>query len=241
MSRRLPGALGFALAIAAGMASAAPWPNTRDVTVSEARPTSSGSWNYTLRRSSHAWSCDEKQAGGKLCLEHILTVSNDSAETLVCQVRVDFQRADGSSAGNFTAPVLVLPRTRPDVHTAVTDDQTQASVTSLDCLARAAYKRVAKAPGCKYDMMGKPFETYYPAEAKLRSLQGPVIVSFRLEQKLGPARDVAVAESSLVPLLDDAALKFIRDQDFRTNCPGQRYDVLMRFKLRNEVLAQAGQ
>jgi TonB family protein len=231
---------GLALAICPALAAAAPWPRTRDVTVSEPHAIASGSWNYTLRRSSHAWSCDETQAGGKLCLEHIVTVNNDSAETLICQLRVDLNRADGTAAGNFAAPVLVLPRTRPDVHTAVTDDQTTASVTSLDCAARAPYKRIAKAPGCKYEMMGKPFETYYPAEAKLRSLQGPVIVSFLLTRRLGPARDVAIAESSLQPLLDDAALKFIRDQDFVTNCPDQRFDVVMRFKLRNEVAAQAG-
>lgn len=237
---RLAYTLGLALAICPVLAAAAPWPTTRDVTVSESRAIASGSWNYALRRSSHAWSCDEKQTSGKLCLEHIVTVNNDSAETLVCQLRVDLKRADGTAAGNFVAPVLVLPRTRPDVHTAVTDDQTQASITSLDCVARAAYKRVARVPGCKYEMMGKPFETYYPAEAKLRSLQGPVIVSFQLHKRLGPARDVSIAESSLQPLLDDAALKFIRDQDFLTNCPDQRFDVLMRFKLRNEVVAQAG-
>jgi len=46
-----------------------------------------------------------------------------------------------------------------------------------------------------------------------------------------------VVESSLAPLLDTAALRFIRDQDFRTNCPG-RYDVLMRFRLQDQLAAQ---
>jgi hypothetical protein len=42
-----------------------------------------------------------------------------------------------------------------------------------------------------------------------------------------------------VPVLDAAALRFIRDQEFRTNCPGTRFDVLMRFKLRDEVATPA--
>jgi TonB family protein len=139
----------------------------------------------------------------------------------------------------YQGPSLVLPRTSPELNATITDDQTEAEITSLECLARAPYQRVAKVSGCKYDMMGKPFETYYPPEARLKSQQGPVIVSFLLGQRLGPAQEVTVAESSLVPLLDDAALRFIRDQDFRTNCPGQRFDVLMRFKLREEVMAGA--
>jgi TonB family protein len=85
--------------------------------------------------------------------------------------------------------------------------------------------------------MGKPFETYYPAEAKEKSMQGPVIISFLLDQRDGTAKDVTVAESSLFPLLDRSATRFIRDQEFRTNCPGTRFDVLMRFRLRDEVVS----
>jgi TonB family protein len=231
-------ACSFGLSMFCALATAAPWPNTIDVAVSEPRTTAGGSWNYTLRRSSRAWSCDETQASGKLCLEHIVTVNNVSDDTLNCHVQVEFRRANGEPAGTFSSPVLVLPRTRPDVHTAVTDDQTQASITALDCQARAAYKRIARAPGCSFDMMGKPFETYYPPEARAQGLQGPVIVSFLLDRRLGPAKEVTLAQSSLLPVLDEAALKFVRDQDFRTACPGQRFDVLMRFKLRNEVVAQ---
>jgi TonB family protein len=225
------------LVTSAQAAHAAKWPETRDVTVSEPRTTATGTWNYHLKRSTHAWSCGDAPSSG-LCLEHLVTVNNQSGETLLCQLRVDIRRADGTVERSFEGPAVVLPRTWPEVHAAITDDRAQAEIAAFDCLARAPYKRVARTAGCKFDLMGKPFETYYPAEAKLKSLQGPVIVAFRLEQRLGPAVDVAVAESSLVPLLDEAALRFIRDQDFRTNCPGGRYDLLMRFKLRDQVAAQ---
>jgi TonB family protein len=88
-------------------------------------------------------------------------------------------------------------------------------------------------------MRGKPFETYYPAEAKEKPMQGPVIIAFRLDVREGNAKDVVVAESSLHPVLDGAALKFVRDQEFLTNCAGNQFDVLVRFKLRDQVVAQA--
>lgn len=146
---------------------------------------------------------------------------------------------DGAVINTFEGPSLVLPHTSPELNSTITDDAAQAEITSLQCLARAPYQRLAKVAGCRYDMMGKPFASYYPAEAKLKSQQGPVIVAFLLPQRLGPAQEVSVVEGSLAPLLDAAALRFIRDQDFRTNCPGQRFDVLMRFKLRDQVAAPA--
>jgi TonB family protein len=218
-------------------AQAAKSQEMRDIRVSEAQPTASGTWQHVLRRSAQAWACSETAAAGK-CLEHTVTVNNQSGETLVCQLRVDFKRG-GAVVKQYQGPALVLPRTSPELNSTLTDDQTEAEISSLECLARAPYKRIPKVAGCKYDMMGKPFESYYPPEARLNSQQGPVIISFLLGQRLGPAQEVTIAESSLVPLLDEAALRFIRDQDFRTNCPGQRFDVLMRFKLRDQVLAGA--
>jgi TonB family protein len=134
--------------------------------------------------------------------------------------------------------MLVFARTRPQVHAWVTGPEVKAEISWLSCRARAPYQRLAKVSGCNYDMLGKPFESYYPDEAKLKSLQGPVIVAFELTSRYGPAKDPTVVESSLAPLLDAAALRFIRDQDFRTNCPG-RYDVLMRFRLQDRLSARA--
>jgi TonB family protein len=223
------------LLLGMGEAEAAKSQAMRDVNVSQPQPTASGSWHYVLRRSAQAWSCGEA-GSSRMCLEHVVAVSNPSRETLECKLRVDFVREDGSVANAFEGPMLVLPRTSPEIHAAITDERTRAEIAVLDCRARPAYQRVAKIPGCSYTTMGKPFETYYPPEAKRRSLHGPVIVAFLLDRREGAASEVTVAESSLVPMLDAAALRFIRDQEFRTSCPGTRFDVLMRFKLRDEIV-----
>ena len=224
------------LLLGAGEVDAAKSQALSDVSASQPRATDSGSWHYVLRRSSQAWRCDESGAS-RMCLEHVVALSNQSRETLECKLRVNFVRADGSVAHTFEGPMLVLPRTSPEIHSAITDDGTRAEIAALDCWARAAYQRIAKTPGCSYGMMGKPFESYYPPEAKQKSLHGPVIVAFLLDQREGTAKEVVVVESSQVPMLDAAALRFIHDQEFRTNCPGTRFDVLMRFKLRDQIAA----
>jgi TonB family protein len=203
-----------------------------DVHVSEERITDTGKWRYETRGSAQPWACNDAPSS-PMCTEHVVVLANESPQTLECSLHVDFNRADGSHESSFDGPALVLPRTKPVVHSLVTDAGTRAEVTRVSCHARAAYKRVPKVEGCKYEMLGKPFETYYPAEARRLGLSGPVIVSFLLDRREGAAKDLRVAESSLVPSLDEAARRFMRDQVFLTNCPDTRFDVLMRFKLRD--------
>jgi TonB family protein len=207
-------------------------PTLTDVTVSEPRELESGSWTYILRGSVNPWPCNEGTAS-PMCTEHVMVIVNESPQTLECDLNMEFRHADGTFDSKFYGPALVLPRTRPEVHSAVTDAGTRPEVKRLSCHGRAPYKRIKKIEGCRYEMMGKPFETYYPPEARAAAQQGPVIVAFLLDRREGEAKEIVVAESSLVPALDAAARQFIRDQTFLTNCPDTRFDVLMRFKLRD--------
>lgn len=211
--------------------------NFQEISVSEPRATPSGTWRYTLKRSVEPWPCDDN-AAQRRCLEHVVAIDNQSSETLDCRLRVEYRGADGRVGRSFEGPLLVLPRTNTDVHGMFTDATAQADLQALDCRARAPYPRLPRSADCQYNMMGKPFETYYPPEAKVASQQGPVIVSFLLDRRQGSAKQVAIAESSHVPVLDQAALRFIRDQEFITNCPDRRFDILMRFKLRDQVVAR---
>lgn len=225
-------ASGMAVAQVAGQTA-----TLENVSVSELQKTSTGEWQYSLKRSAQPWFCEGVAQGGR-CVEQVVTISNRSGETLECRVRVDFKGADGATVSSREVPALVLPRTSPDVLSTISDTATRAEIAKLDCEARTPYRRLGKAEGCDFRFMGKPFETYYPAEARARGLQGPVIVSFLLHRREGNAQEITIAESSLVPELDAAALRFIGDQLFTTNCPDKRYDLLMRFKLRDETAAR---
>jgi len=211
-------------------------PPLTDQLVSPDHSTASGNWHYRVSRSATSFACDAASSSS-LCVEQLISVINESKQTLECQLHVDYRNADGAVVNSFDAPVLVLPETSPVVHNLTTEPGLRAELRTLSCNAREPYHRAVRAKGCKYDMFGKPFETYYPPEAIRQSLQGPVIVSFMLNSPNGVAKDIKIAESSLVPSLDEAGRKFIADQMFSTNCPGNRFDIVMRFKLRDQVVA----
>jgi TonB family protein len=207
------------------------------VLMSLEQPVEGGHWKYILSRSAVPWSCGGKN-GQQTCVDAHVSVDNQSARTLECKLSVDYKAPDGRMLASFDAPAVVLPRSQARVHRQVIIADTLSEVRRLDCISRAPYQRVAKVEGCTYDMKGPALEEYYPPSAVRQSLEGPVIVAFTLPKDAGKATGAVVAESSLVPELDTAALKFIADQRFTTPCPGTRFDVRIRFQLRTQIVTR---
>lgn len=214
-------------------------PSLETVSNSEDHAISSGSWRYIVKRTQRPWAC---VVAGKAssCVEHALVIDNSSPQTLECAVRLEYTAADGTVVSDGAKPVLVLTRISQEIHGRVTAADTTVTVAQVDCVARPPYARIEKVAGCEYQMFGKPFESYYPQFALQAALEGPVVVSFLLPKRNGAALEVKVAESSLVPALDAAALKFVADQRFTTKCPGTRFDMRMRFELRDQHLGAPG-
>jgi TonB family protein len=235
---RVPIGLFVIGAIASVFASAAVIPAGKtDVLVSPEQQTADGTWRYAVRRSTNTWECGTRE--NRLdCVEQSVYIENESKLTLECFVQVDYRNAEGRIVSSFGTPALVMPGTSPRVHFQTTAAILALEANKVDCKARAPYQRVTKTAGCSYRMYGDMLESYYPASAMRESLEGPVIVAFGLDRKRGTAQQVRVVESSLVPQLDAAALRFISEQRFETNCPGTQFDVLVRFRLRDQVLAR---
>lgn len=204
------------------------------VLVSPDQPVEGGHWKYTMSRSAVPWNCGGKH-GQQTCVDAEVSVDNQSGRTLECKLRVDYKAPDGRMLASFDAPAVILPRSQARVHRHIIVPDTLSEVKRLDCIARAPYQRVPKVEGCTYDMKGPLLEEYYPPSAVRESLEGPVVVAFTLPKDAGKAIEAVVAESSLVPELDTAALRFIADQRFTTPCPGTRFDVRIRFQLRTKV------
>jgi TonB family protein len=206
-----------------------------DVRISESHPVEDGQWSYAVTRSADSWSCGKSNQ--LRCVAQGVTIDNLSGHTLECTLHVDYKMPDGNVLQSFDTPALVLPHEKSSVHRRITYAEPQAEVRSLSCIARPPYQRLPKNAQCNYQMHGDPLETYYPESALRRSLEGPVVVAFSLVTTSGGASDVRVAESSLVPELDAAAIRFIQAQRFNTNCPGTSFDLRVRFRLRDQLLA----
>jgi len=201
------------------------------VSTSEAHAVEGGSWTALVKRTANPWPCGDRAASR--CVENSVVIDNQSPQTLECSA--GFNQAADTPLGT-ELPALVLPRSVHEVHGPIATADTQVELAHLECRARPPYKRLAIGAGCKYEMFGEPFETYYPSAAVSQGLEGPVVVAFSLAERRGHAADIAVADSSLVYSLDEAAKRFIKEQLFTTNCPGTRFDVRMRFTLRDRYL-----
>ena len=205
------------------------------VSASEDHAVDGGSWNSLLKRTATPWAC----GGGKdakQCVEHTVVIDNQSPQTLECTGSFSSQGGGGPSLDGADIPALVLPRTRHEIRGPIATTETKVELSHLDCHARPPYRRLKVADGCKYQMFGQPFEEYYPAAAVSQALEGPVVVAFLLPERNGRASEIAVVDSSLVYSLDQAAKRFVTEQRFSTNCPGTRFDVRMRFTLRDRYL-----
>ena len=209
-------------------------PGMTPVLVSAEQTVEGGHWTYILSRSAVPWTCGARY-GQQTCVDSEVSVDNQSGRTLECKLRVDYRAADGRMMASFDAPALILPRSRVRVHRNIIEPSMQPELKRFDCIARAPYQRVPKVEGCTYEMKGPMLEEYYPPSAVRQSLEGPVVVAFTLPKDSGKAAEVIVAESSLVPELDAAALEFLADQRFTTRCPGTRFDMRIRFQLRTQV------
>ena len=225
-------AVSMLVALAAG---AGERPALVTVSASEVHAIDGGSWSSLLKRTAEPWTCGAANAGTR-CVEHSVVVDNQSPQTLECAAAFDSQAGDAAKVAGQDVPALVLPRSVREIHGPIATTDTKIELSRLDCHARAPYQRIKVDGNCKYEMFGSAFEAYYPAAAVSQALEGPVVVAFQLDKRYGPARDIAVAESSLVYSLDEAAKRFVKDQKFKTNCPGTRFDVRMRFTLRDRYL-----
>jgi TonB family protein len=223
------------LAGLAGLAGAAERPSLVTVSVSEDHAVQGGRWRSTLKRTAEPWACGTKKQE-RICVEHSVVIENRSPRTLECFANFVYTPALGGAITDRHVPGLVLPNAAREIRGRVTVSDTKVELAHLYCVERAPYARVRKSADCKYEMFGKAFETYYPEAAVRQTLEGPVVVSFLLPKRNGAATEVQVAESSLVPLLDTAALRFVTDQRFTTSCPGTRFDMRMRFELRDRFL-----
>lgn len=209
------------------------------VSVSEDHAVDGGKWNSLRKRTADPWSCGDGPAPRR-CVEHSVVIDNQSPQTLECFAAFASQAGTAPELTGADTPALVLPRTTHEIHGPIATTETRVELSRLDCRARPPYRRIAVARDCKYQMFGKPFAEYYPAAAVSQALEGPVVVAFLLPERSGHASEVTVADSSLVYSLDEAAKRFVNEQRFTTNCPGTRFDMRMRFTLRDRYVGTRG-
>jgi TonB family protein len=237
--RRFTGSGAAALLLFVVGSQSAERPPLLTVSVSEDHAIEGGKWNSRVLRTADPWTCGTGQ-DERRCVEHSVIVDNPSTQSLECTAAFSSQSGSTPALNGPDVPALVLPRTSHEIRGPIATTDTKVELAHLDCRARPPYRRLKVAPECKYQMFGRPFEEYYPAVAVSQALEGPVVVAFLLPDRNGRASEIAVVDSSLVYSLDEAAKRFVSEQRFSTDCPGTRFDVRMRFTLRDRYVGLPG-
>ena len=81
-------------------------------------------------------------------------------------------------------------------------------------------------------------DDYYPAGERSAGHAGRVVVEFAVPSSRGKPVDLRVAESSSYPALDAAGLRVMADSSFKTNCPGERFKIAVKFGSPRQVSAR---
>jgi TonB family protein len=101
--------------------------------------------------------------------------------------------------------------------------------------ARAADPVVAppSAPaGCVLEVRNQPDpKDLYPEKARRAEQQGMVVIEVGARVKWGAAVKPVVSGTSGFELLDKAALASVRNTQFRSDCPANRFRVAIRFRI----------
>jgi TonB family protein len=81
-------------------------------------------------------------------------------------------------------------------------------------------------------------DDYYPAAERSAGHSGRVVVEFAILKSPGKPVDLRVAESSSYPQLDAAGVRVMAASSFKTNCPGERFKIAVKFGQPRQVSAR---
>jgi TonB family protein len=189
------------------------------------RPLGTGVWRYTVGGPSEFGTrCRGMDA--PVSAFH-LVIENESDETLECTASISLRGEDGR------APVSVVePRARQLAAEVCTFDPERFTGASATCSVREVAPAWDVPPGCGYTVTkAEPVSSRYPASSRRLLEQGPVDVGFTLSEKDGRPVDVAVVQGAGSRRLDAAAIQYVQSMRMRTDCPGVRYRMKVRFRI----------
>jgi TonB family protein len=163
------------------------------------------------------------------CREQRLEVTNEAKFDLLCKALVP--NTEGESDDRL---VLVPPgRTKTVAGAFLEADQT-LKLRTVSCETLPALPSLDPAPpdGCRPESIaGQGVDAFYPPLSRQLLEEGPVTVYFRLEAAEGQATQLQVMQSSLSAQLDQAALRYVQSQTFKTTCPQHQFRLRVRFRI----------
>jgi TonB family protein len=164
---------------------------------------------------------------------HLLQVANASQDTLECTARMSYDGLDVEHIASKEVRRVIEPgETQVVLNDAAAADVPLHSA-EVECTARAPLPPLSIPPQCGFQFLeAPPLDQFYPAASQRLGEEGPVTLSFALDQAQGHATDIQVIGSSLSERLDAGAVKYLGSVTFNTPCSGTHYRIKLKFQLR---------
>lgn len=166
------------------------------------------------------------------CIWHRLIVDNQSADTLECSGRITYDSFNREQKITVERKMVVSSHARKAVVGDTTKPEVKAMSHTVQCSVRPPPDGSKLTPKCKPTALTAPSKLDYPAESRLASEEGPVLIEFSLTDKLAAPTEIAVVGSSLWPRLDEAGVKYVSQFAGATDCKHGRFRVPVTFQLR---------
>ncbi len=167
------------------------------------------------------------------CIWQRLVVDNQSDDSLECSASIAYNGVDRDQLATLQRRAVVVPHTRRAVLGDTTNPDVTVKAHSVHCVVRKPTNDSKLTPKCKPTLTKTPTDGIeYPDASRRAGEEGPVLLEFSLSDKVGPPTDITIAASSLSPLLDEAATKYVAQYEGVTDCKHGRFRLPLTFRLK---------
>ena len=184
---------------------------------------------YEYMRGEHIVPCPDDE--NETCVYHRLIVENTSSNTLECYGQISFDGLDRDKVSSRKHHMVIEPNSRKAVVTDSAQVSVRATTHNVDCKIRKPLDDSKLTPKCKPTLSSKPTNIDYSSESRQAGQEGPVLLEFTLSDKEGAPTEITVVGSSLWPVLDDAAKKYVAQSSGSTDCKKGRFRMPLTFRL----------
>jgi TonB family protein len=167
------------------------------------------------------------------CGEKRIVILNESNVVLRCRVVIRYAHPNPYGIRDAVRRIIVPPGKRWIAARSATPLNLPAKSYESDCTSEPPLPALHIPAECTLKhQKAVDSEAYYPQASKDAGEEGPVFIEFSLAASPGPARNIAVIQTSTYPELDAAAARSVAESQYATNCLGQRFRVMVSFRLR---------
>ena len=166
------------------------------------------------------------------CRSREVAIYNESRAVLRCRAAIHYAQPNEHGIPDAARRIVVPSGKGWAIVRSEEPVGLQAERYETDCTAEPPLAPLDKPAHCTLKVLASADpDSFYPESSKQAMEEGPVFLEFSLAASPGHPKDIAVIQTSTYPELDAAAARTAAASKYETNCPGQRFRIMVSFKV----------